>query len=199
MVDAFSTSKLGLNPNGLDLAIRSVERALQRCSNTEGYLVILPSVVITPPRALTLFAWAIRSLQLGSRVLIWLQREAQTLSGINASDEQSSFRTLVVCDLLRNSCIVNGNTDDLPPGMLISGKHNDVALKPALHQEIERQYVDAIRPVIEKILTAPEVRLSPGPFLIEGSYYTDVFFSSLQGTQNPGGNKIIHRVDCWNH
>lgn len=178
----------------LHSAIAAVEAHLHKTRERAGFSVIMPPRQPLPSRSLALFLGVLRVIPHGNRTLLWLEPRASTTVPKNIVTPEvpaTRFRfggqLVLLGDLVQKEFLLPGNpTTNLPRGLTcVDAERGQYILHPQLFDAIQEKYAVRLREELQELLRLPEVRHSPGPFLIEGQYYTDTFYEVARALEAP--------------
>jgi hypothetical protein len=177
--------------NIVNLAISVVDRHLNRKRMINGISVVMPSPIPLPTRAMALFIGVLRSISHGNRTIIWLEPRAIAAAPRNIAAKVKRFRfggqPIVLGDLLENKFYLpwKSMSTVLNVQSYIQGGKDYSSLDAKLLTVIRRLYTTKLQEDLAVLLRNESVRHSPGPFLIEGKYYTDVFYEVGKALEDP--------------
>jgi hypothetical protein len=140
----------------------------------------------------------------GNRTLLWLEPRAGATIRKNVNEDANApgvpatrFRfggpPILLGDLVEKEFLLPWNLDsDLPKGLTcLDAEEGHYALTPQLFHAIQVKYALQLREELQELLRAPDVRHHPGPFLIEGQYYTDIFYEVARALEEPSHVKMF--------
>lgn len=192
---AFKADNENESPRSLLDAINKVQRFLSSERNKDGLVFILPSIAPISSRAIAIFLGLLRSLPHGKKTLFWLEPRAQlVLENSNISSKRLRFggQPVLVGDLITNTfAITDFSGADNIKGVDISASRSHGALEPRAFAISQDRYAQELAVLLTSILTSGTVRQQPGPFLIEGKYYTDTFFQIENAIKNAEQRRLF--------
>lgn len=201
VVDAFGNATRTDDPvSVLQSAITAVDKDLIASRNFEGLTMILRPRFSLPSRAEAVFLAAVQSMNHGQRRIIWLnERFSSTERGLLEPDptkmRQTSInrQTVLVGDLFANVFTYVGRLDERWANIIeeIDQATQKISFKPIVYTALQDKYQEHTLKTLQSILSKPEVRHSGEPFLIEGQYYTDIFFETPQAWENKDNIRIF--------
>ncbi|HEV7921064.1 MAG TPA: hypothetical protein VGR02_09775 [Thermoanaerobaculia bacterium] len=151
---------------------------------TSGISIVRPSRIPLTTRGGALFSAAMTMQNRGSRHLLCLERysgESKT-AGNTAYVPPPSHDVGVILegDLYRNSFqnIRRGGTD--VPAYLAELHDGRYSVNKVIVSKARSILGRSIRSDLQNLLASPSVRLTEGPFLIEGQYYTNAFYTVME-------------------
>ena len=158
-----------------------------------GLSIFMPGPSLFPSRGLAAFLGMLRSIPHGKRTVFWLDSRLRTLvpdSGFGSRPKKRRFRfggqPVLIGDLVTNELFLPFNaklTDE--SGLTSLGESpNDRAFKPGVFAIVQKKYGEELTRVLEKVIQSDTVRHEPGPFLIEGKYYTEIFYEVPRVTED---------------
>jgi orotate phosphoribosyltransferase len=194
VVDAFGSATRSEDPvSVLQSAIDAVDKDLIVTRNVEGLTMILQPRFSLPSRAEAVFLAAVQAMNHGQRRVIWLnERFSATEHGLLERDPAKmpkssiSRQTVLVGDLFANVFTYVGNLDARWLSIMEELDHTTkkVSFKPIVYTALHDAYQEYNLKTLQSILSNHEVRHSGEPFLIEGQYYTDIFFETPRAWEN---------------
>ena len=135
----------------------------------------------------------------GNRTFLWLEPRASAtvLKQVSAPETATTrFRfggqSIFVGDLVQNEFVLSRNPGSTAPRgfSCMDAERERFALSPQLFKAIETQYTAHLRKALQELLRLPSVRHNPGPFLIEGQYYTDTFYEIARALEDPAHTRM---------
>ena len=191
-----STQKDVSLPDFIGRAINSVDEHLRKNRNRHGLLLIPPVLQSLPSRAMSLFLASLQAMVHGKQKVLWLDPLAPHTSG--SSLQKTSSKVLnddlaapvFVGGLWPNTFHCNGR---IPHNIDSSFyfKEEKAHLLQEVIPEARKAYVVWLRQRLEEIISKPEIRQTDGPFLIEGQYYTEIFYEVPKALADPKALRLM--------
>jgi len=187
----------------LHSVIDRIDKHLIGYRQKEGLSLIMPPRFPLPSRAEALFISAVQSMHHGLRQIIWLNRNAGTklnrsIELTTSSNQRSKVERLAILvgDIVANTFTWIGEPNPKWSAILeLNEASSDTSrLQPLIYADVRKAYQAELRQYLQSIFARPEVRHAPGPFLIEGQYYTEIFFQIARALEN---RDELHMFSEW--
>lgn len=172
-------------------AIETVDRHVRSRRLGIGLTVIRPSRVSLTARAKALFGAALVGIHRGDRHLLCVDLSytdpavgvADTYTPPAASDVGVILETRdLFVNNVRSVRVASLEVPDYLAGLSMDGV---LRINDQIIRSLQVAFARHIRGDLAKEFKAPHVRLANGPFLIEGQYFTNVFFSVATALSEP--------------
>lgn len=179
----------------LQNAINSVDEFLMKHRRSTRIVILLSPSFPLPSRAEALFIAAIGSMAQGKCLLLWANRHA----GITIRNDPE-MRTpitvgqaILIGDLFSNSFKAFGHSDTRWKQFLISSDEASerLQLTPSLIKNIRAEHRRALDSKLGAILTHPDVKHTGDSFLLEGQYYTEIFYEIDRAWDQPENIRLF--------
>lgn len=201
MVNAFANSTRSEDQASvLQSAINIVDKDLINTRDAEGLTVILRPRFSLPSRTEAVFLAAVQAMNHGQRRIIWLnerfgsaERGPLELDSNKSSKANISRQTVLVGDLFSNTFTYAGYLDTRWPNIIENVDETDkkASLRPIVYSAVHDSYQESLLKTLRSILLRPDIRHSGEPFLIEGQYYTDIFFEASRVWDNKNDFRLF--------
>jgi hypothetical protein len=160
-------------------AFKEVEAYVTARRRRGGLLLIRPIAGNLSPRAWSLFLLSLRSMMLGQLRVVVMSYTGNAAEAPPIAEPTESFHNqgILVGDLLDNAFVILGMHS--PHWWSILGQTNPdgtFSFADTSHTALLEKNQEFIHRELARALQEPDIRLSPGPFLINEEYYTDVFY-----------------------
>ncbi|HEV2804601.1 MAG TPA: hypothetical protein VGW57_06690 [Chthoniobacterales bacterium] len=179
----------------LHKASSEVDRHFSHHRQSAGITVVMPAPLAFPSRALAAFLGVLRAIPHGQRTVLWLEPRAKTTAkppngegtGRRRRVQMSGGQPVLIGDLLSNDFYLpfGANLIDRSGLIAIPGETNRFSLEQGVFATIQQKYVLAVREILRGVFQGDDVRRAPGPFLIEGKYYRDIFYEIPRALRDP--------------
>ena len=187
----------------LHRASSEIDRHFNRFRSEPGLSIFMPAPTSFHARSLAVFLGMLRAVSHGQRTVFWLEPRAKNVvaeARVRNEKPEGRFRfggqAVLIGDLISNELLVpfgaslEGITGLLP----IEGFEDRFAFQPALFKVVQGKYAGQLQVSAAELLNSESVRHEPGPFLIEGKYYRDVFFELPRALDDVGQ---LHLCANW--
>lgn len=177
--------------------LAQVEDTLGKCRRSPGTLILADVEQGLSPRALAVLAEGLRAMNHGRRTVVWLESAASRLAAAttkSASDGRSRSPLIVASPWTARATVLGDAAEDRLSAWVTVGSEGELTLAADVLTSIRTEYLKWLRGGLAIRLRDPAVRLAPGPFLIEGKYYTEIFYHVATAT---AGSAFGARAALW--
>ena len=182
-------------PDALHDAIRSTERHMHTARHSEGLTIIAPVESFVSSRARAIFGAFLASVNRGRRHLICADDYFAALppsTPPRAYTPAVESGAIIVGDLVLNRYAAATHAGVSPPPYLAPPSNSEsLQLAPRVHDVVITAYTRFLADQVARELQRPGVKLEPGPFLIENTYYTTQFFNVATILSDPRCAAIV--------
>lgn len=163
----------------IDQALKAINEHLNFYRNIEGITLIMPPIIPLIAREISIFIVGLNSLYNGKRILIWCNPIVFSFF-TNEFIERSSIlsQAFILGGTYISDIILNKFALFEISEIEKSNKQllNNFSVTTKVLNIIQASYISSLESILVRILKQKKILHEPGPFLIEGKYYTEKFY-----------------------
>jgi hypothetical protein len=149
------------------------------------------SVLSTRERAILLRIFQER--RRGTHVFLWVDDSIKEI--LPPANARATGNLILVGSLIENRFDALGDASDRP-GWLVPVARDVFSLEGNTKRLAFHRYCELVQKCAATLLMHPSVRKTPGPYLIENHYYTDVFYQVSSALKTPANISLFAEWFC---